>query len=185
MGMATTALKAIETIFKGYRFRSRLEARWAVFYEALGIDWRYEDEGFDLDGSRYLPDFYLPHLDCFIEIKGKYPADWEYDLCAKLAAFSGKRVYLFYGNIPSFKSHWMLDSWDGESAFVFYPNGNSDGSHTWCECDVCGGFGIEYRGWANRILCPCRDKDGPRYAQHNTYRIYSAYEQARAERFGT
>lgn len=29
-------LKAIETIWKGYRFRSRTEARWAVFLETLG-----------------------------------------------------------------------------------------------------------------------------------------------------
>jgi hypothetical protein len=53
-------LRAIETVYKGYRFRSRLEARWAVFFDAMGIDWSYEPEGFELsDGSRYLPDFCL------------------------------------------------------------------------------------------------------------------------------
>ena len=31
--------KAIETKYKGFRFRSRLEARWAVFFDALGIEW--------------------------------------------------------------------------------------------------------------------------------------------------
>lgn len=51
-------IKAIETRYKGYRFRSRLEARWAVFFDALGIKWEYEPEGFELpDGTRYLPDF--------------------------------------------------------------------------------------------------------------------------------
>lgn len=30
-------MKAIETRYKGYRFRSRLEARWAVFFDALGL----------------------------------------------------------------------------------------------------------------------------------------------------
>lgn len=35
----------IETIYKGYRFRSRLEARWAVFMDACGADWEYEPEG--------------------------------------------------------------------------------------------------------------------------------------------
>ncbi len=38
--------KAIETLYKGYRFRSRLEARWAVFFDALGLKWEYEKEGF-------------------------------------------------------------------------------------------------------------------------------------------
>lgn len=50
-------IKPIETEYKGYRFRSRLEARWAVFFDELGIEWGYEQEGFDIDGVRYLPDF--------------------------------------------------------------------------------------------------------------------------------
>ena len=54
-------IKAIETEYKGYRFRSRLEARWAVFFDALGVQWFYEHEGFDLGKSGwYLPDFWLP-----------------------------------------------------------------------------------------------------------------------------
>lgn len=53
-------MKAIETEYKGYRFRSRLEARWAVFFDACGVKWEYEPEGFDLgDGIYYLPDFLL------------------------------------------------------------------------------------------------------------------------------
>ena len=50
-------IKAIETKYKGYRFRSRLEARWAVFFDKLGCRWEYEPEGFDLNGVWYLPDF--------------------------------------------------------------------------------------------------------------------------------
>ena len=53
-------IRAIETSYDGYRFRSRLEARWAVFFNAAGIEYQYEPEGFILeDGSWYLPDFYL------------------------------------------------------------------------------------------------------------------------------
>lgn len=64
-------IKPIETIYKGYRFRSRLEARWAVFFDALGIEWEYEPEGFVLtDGTYYLPDFWLPKLKWFVEVKG-------------------------------------------------------------------------------------------------------------------
>lgn len=67
-------IKAIETKYKGYRFRSRLEARWAVFFDALGIEWEYEYEGFELsDGSKYLPDFFLPSFDggLWCEVKPK------------------------------------------------------------------------------------------------------------------
>lgn len=56
-------MKAVETEYKGCLFRSRLEARWAVFFDAVGIEWEYEPEGFQAtDGTRYLPDFYLPKM---------------------------------------------------------------------------------------------------------------------------
>jgi len=71
-------MKAIETEYKGYRFRSRLEARWAVFFDACGVRWEYEPEGYMLDnGLSYLPDFLLHEVagraagDLYVEVKGK------------------------------------------------------------------------------------------------------------------
>lgn len=62
--------RAIETHYAGCRFRSRLEARWAVVLDAMGLRWQYEPEGFELDGGvRYLPDFYLPDREMWLEIK--------------------------------------------------------------------------------------------------------------------
>ena len=56
-------LKAIETFYNGYRFRSRLEARWAVFFDSAGIEYVYEPEGFKLDnGLCYLPDFLIRNV---------------------------------------------------------------------------------------------------------------------------
>lgn len=67
-------IKPIETLYKGYRFRSRLEARWAVFFDTVGIEYRYEPEGFEkgsgTDVVRYLPDFYLPGSQTWVEVKG-------------------------------------------------------------------------------------------------------------------
>lgn len=63
------AIKAIETHYDGYRFRSRLEARWAVFFNQANIPYEYEIEGVVVDGKAYLPDFYLPWFDCFVEVK--------------------------------------------------------------------------------------------------------------------
>ena len=79
-------MKAIETEYKGYKFRSRLEARWAVFFDACGVRWEYEPEGFVLDnGQYYLPDFLLHDVtfnhagysegnDLYVEVKGKMTA---------------------------------------------------------------------------------------------------------------
>jgi hypothetical protein len=61
---------AIETVYKGYNFRSRLEARWAVFFDDLSIKWLYEPEGFEAYGYKYLPDFYLPEFKTWVEVKG-------------------------------------------------------------------------------------------------------------------
>jgi hypothetical protein len=63
------AIKAIETHYKGYRFRSRLEARWAVFLDAMHVKWYYEHEGYELSSGWYLPDFWLPELGLHIEVK--------------------------------------------------------------------------------------------------------------------
>lgn len=63
-------MKAIETHYAGCRFRSRLEARWAVFFDTLGIEWQYEPEGFDIEGTPYLPDFYLSKTKTWVEVKG-------------------------------------------------------------------------------------------------------------------
>jgi len=69
--MTRTPIAAIETEYAGCRFRSRLEARWAVFLDHLGVAWRYEEQGYELpSGARYLPDFRLPDLDLHVEVKG-------------------------------------------------------------------------------------------------------------------
>lgn len=51
------SMKPIQTIYQGYKFRSRLEARWAYFFDLMGIEWEYEPQGFEIGHIRYLPDF--------------------------------------------------------------------------------------------------------------------------------
>lgn len=63
-------MQPINTFFDGHYFRSRLEARWAVFFKEAGISYQYEPEGFKLDNSEcYLPDFYIPQFKAYAEIK--------------------------------------------------------------------------------------------------------------------
>lgn len=94
-------VKAIETVYNGYRFRSRLEARWAVFFDAAGIEYEYEPEGFELeDGTKYLPDFYLPEYDWYVEIKP--PRKGSVEDIIRASKFVGEKikVLLLLGNIP-------------------------------------------------------------------------------------
>lgn len=135
-------MKVIETLYKDYLFRSRTEARFAVFWDVIGEKWQHETEGFDLDGDWYLPDFFLPRMECFIEIKGPRPTEKEIRLCRKLQFFAEKNVAIFHG-LPNendgilfgwSENHggefveslaaWTID--DGFLAFTDYPNGESE-----------------------------------------------------------
>lgn len=62
-------MNAIKTKYRGYEFRSRIEAKWACMFDQFG--WRWEYEPIDLNG--YIPDFVLrfPHGDTIVEIKSE------------------------------------------------------------------------------------------------------------------
>ena len=57
---------AIPTTYADVRFRSRLEARWAAFFDLLKWPWHYEP----LDLNGYIPDFVLDfHEPLLVEVK--------------------------------------------------------------------------------------------------------------------
>lgn len=64
------SIQPIQTSYAGHRFRSRLEARWAVFFDELGIAWQYEPQGYLVDRTPYLPDFLLTECGTWVEVKG-------------------------------------------------------------------------------------------------------------------
>ncbi len=94
----------IPTRYAGCHFRSRLEARWAVFLDHLNIEWEYESQGFQLpSGARYLPDFKLPGLKMFLEIKGAEPVKADLKKVREFATEAkthGYVVLLLAGDIP-------------------------------------------------------------------------------------
>lgn len=164
-------IKPIKTFWNGRVFRSRLEARWAVFYDALGIEYEYEKEGYHLPGELYyLPDFWLPEQGCWVEIKPVPPTPLEFDKAKLLAANLGIPVYMaigaigmtrkwaepgerlvdhIYGDNPP--EHWAFFGADG--------NWELDEGYLWTRCPSCGRFGIHFEGRANR-LCGCEAGSG-------------------------
>ena len=93
------AIQAIPTQYKGYKFRSRLEARFAVFFDALNQGFRYEPEGYNLErGLNYLPDFFLD-VGYFVEIKPYYPNAIEMRKAQLLAKQARAKVYILYGDL--------------------------------------------------------------------------------------
>ena len=88
-------MKIIETSYNGYRFRSRLEARAAVLMDEAKIKYVYEPEGFVFeDGTTYLPDFYLPDMDTYLECKGVMH-DKDMHKIMMLAKETGKEIIIF------------------------------------------------------------------------------------------
>jgi hypothetical protein len=92
-------MKALGTHYDGHHFRSRAEARWARFFNALNIEYHYETEGYAFEGIAYLPDFYLPRQDCFVEIKGQESTEEERKKTRLLALYTGKHVHTLYGSV--------------------------------------------------------------------------------------
>lgn len=116
----------IQTEYDGYLFRSRLEARWAVFFDNAGIDYEYEPEGFDLNGEYYLPDFYLPDFEIYVEIKPfrrdvvHHVGDgnkWE-QKCRKFRDITGQAILICYGDPATELFHilFAFDVKEGSSA---------------------------------------------------------------------
>lgn len=150
-------IKAIQTSYKGYRFRSRLEARWAVFFDTLGLRWEYESEGFDLGGGEwYLPDFFIHDWRCFIEIKPDPPGR---GYLLKPVAFAwrdgGNDTMLIIGN-----------PWPGEhSVERLNSDGTRDEWSVFMECRRCSGVCLalfqdgEIHGYANIGEHTCEDHD--------------------------
>ena len=66
-----TTVEAQPTVYRGTAFRSALEASWAATLDSLGITWEYEPETITLpSGTRYIPDFRLPDIGTWLEVKG-------------------------------------------------------------------------------------------------------------------
>lgn len=152
--------KAIQTYYNGHNYRSRLEAKWAMFFEKAGIEFQYEPEGIQFDdGVRYLPDFYLPQQNTFFECKGlmsdydeskiKHLCSWLYDKTGDM-----KEVIIGYPEMK-FEIVWAEDDSEGRRIFV-----HCNDDMAWlCKCKSCGKvfFMNGWYGWHCRI---CNYYDG-------------------------
>jgi hypothetical protein len=95
--VTTPNIPAIETIYRGNRFRSRTEAKWAVFFDLIGEPYEYEPQGVRLPSGPYLPDFWLPRASTWFEVKGSWEAVGSLGKYAELAAASEHQVIVIAG----------------------------------------------------------------------------------------
>lgn len=138
-------IQAIPQVYKGIQFRSRLEARWAIFFDHLGIAWHYEFEGYQLPSGWYVPDFWLPDVGpgTFVEVK---PFEGAGDnRIFELAEATDKKCFLVWGNPkPVDGTGYTLGCLrylerDFEELYV------EDG-YNLCMCAVCGKIDVVFSG---------------------------------------
>jgi len=169
-------MKVIETQHNGILFRSRLEARWALFMDTVGVKYNYEPEAYNLDGVFYTPDFWLPKVGVFVEIKPAAATNEEKEKAHRLATFTGKNL-VFFCSQPELPG---LGEPEDHSLCVF-PNGGEDFPYWWCECPKCHRVGIEYSGLGDRIACGCGNR--PKAYTFDSPRFKAAYSGAQNHRF--
>lgn len=151
---------AIETTYQGYRFRSRLEARWAVFFDVWGVKWRYEPDGFRLpSGRNYLPDFYLDQIG-YIEIKPSPDADdGKCGELIEMLADVGEQGYVICDSVPSPTEVESCGCvWSSSFAGIRHAI-DSSLEYWFTACPCCQQRGITFQGRSPRVRCLCL-KDG-------------------------
>lgn len=143
------ASKGIETWYDGVLYRSRGEAKWAVFLTELGVKFSYETQGFDTDGSWYLPDFVIFAATGTIWAERK--SAWEDDPIgvAKWRTFAAQRpqpsrAALLLGEPSADGEHVVIG---GDESLADPRHGPwEDDCRTWRPCPSGHHFDLAYPG---------------------------------------
>ena len=174
-------IQPIPTTYRGTNFRSRLEARWAVFMDTAGVEWVYEPKLYDLgNGTRYLPDFWVPGLKAHIEVKPPHVPREAWEKTWLLSSLTQLPVYVLHGcdDEVVFQSSPFA-----EQATAVFPN-FQDEHYMWCSCPHCGRVDMQFGGRADRISCSCpKSRHGDKGYNYESSKLAAAYENAVRHRF--
>lgn len=121
----------IETTYRNYKFRSRLEAKWAVFFDLCGWSWSYEP----MDFNGWIPDFAIGQWPWLVEVKPFFRDDEWTDARTKIRESGCRRNVLLFGadpcliaannwreydDAPLFGWSYELETADGQSCYECY-----------------------------------------------------------------
>lgn len=86
-----------ETFYNGKIYKSRAEVKWAIIFNYLNIKYEYEPKLFNLGNIKYLPDFYLPNQNYWIEIKSNQDGIDGENKILELSRYINDPIYVFNG----------------------------------------------------------------------------------------
>ena len=149
-------LPAIPTVWREQLYRSRLEARAALWLESHGVPFKYEPERAT---KGYLPDFVLPQQQVIFECKGKMRARDEEKLqqAARDAAEVGWQLFMWqgfsWGRIKAGNSLSVIGRYESQAYLCAQCL-----QWTWRhQCDTCGSPGpyvAEHQGRTDKVKIP-------------------------------
>ena len=196
------SIRPIETRYNGYRFRSRTEARWAVFFDAIYMRYHYEVSGYDLGGIAYLPDFRLkgegtfPHAE-YVEVKPGTPTRYEWNKAVLLCYGLESAVHIFAGEPGLNTRVWTLEFADSYLPEFLVGSRQADTTHAmppyaccyslWAQCKVCTRIDLARR-WHNQNrppenYCNFCYAEGDGVLDMESPALLAAFTSARSARF--
>jgi hypothetical protein len=109
-------IKALPSFYAGVKFRSRLEARWARYFDLIGVEWEYEPEGYALPSGNYCPDFFCKFTrsrygptSFFVEVKPDHIGQiMVQQKLIELCQMTSEQVVCVVGN-PVMKEYWCWE----------------------------------------------------------------------------
>lgn len=160
----------IKTPYGNRFFRSRIEAQHAALLDGLGVRFHYEPRSFDLGDCRYTPDFYLPNLGAFLEIKAGNFSAFHLAKIRRLCEVTRQRVFLF-GEPDGMREKGDKCAYGA----ILQPDGGiqEDCLFAWGTCTECGQADITLISEDTGGFCGCSA-----YITHTSERLKSAYETA-------
>lgn len=187
-------METLAAFYGGEYFRTEREARWAVFFDALRLRWRYDRGGFSASAGGWVsPAFWLPELDRWVIV-----APWPHRVRRESAPYdqsiwrrggpSGlngrqiQRMVVLYG-LPVPQQEYLEEFGPecarepGLAALFSYAGINARGDrYLWAECPRCHRVGL-VRGGEPARLCTCFPSNAMIHP-HGSRRLERAFARA-------
>lgn len=166
--MSNLEFHAIETAYRAYQFRSRLEAKYAVFFDLCQWSWSYEPPEF----NGWIPDFAIGQRPTLVEVKPFFRWEQWSEQVAKIVASGCQEPVMCFGADPCWLSAeaeqfsnpdgpligWLLDPFDLD--------GELHWEHRQLHFGLTSGNGLPGLcamdgGWTNYVWTPPRRCESP------------------------
>jgi hypothetical protein len=189
-------------LYKGRGFTTATEARWAAFFDALGLEWEYGTGGLGLEKAGWCGGlFYLPRLNAWVEARpwpeGLHHGEfwprhlaWAQGPDCKLLFPQFERLFVICGapRMLASEPRKLKEAGEEQSAgqeqavfgprpFAYEAFAAERPGYLFCECPCCGAIGIELDGRAD-LLCECCSATGKVVKNPLSDRLVAAYHAA-------